>query len=967
MAKERQNRVRNWPAQNPPAPLQEKIDRFIAHRSNYLDPTYGEATLRVDFLDSLFIALGWDVHNDKDGGVSERYKDVVVEQPLSVDGHTLRTDYIFRIGETEKFIVEAKKPHVDILTSQDSAYQLRHYAWNKHHRLCVLTNFDKFVVYELAKAPKHSDPPNVGRIGQFTVEEYRTRWPDIASVFSKEAVLKGYFDDEAEETERQGSEPVDKYFLNQLEEWRRDMAVQLKLRNQVLTQPELNFAVQTILNRIVFLRICEDRGAEPHGRVQACTSGGPVYGRLLELFRLADQRYNSGLFHFDEEKGRPSVPDRLTPQLTIDDDVLRKVIRQLYDSPYDFRQIPIEVLGQVYEQFLGKVIVVTEKRARVEEKPEVRKAGGVFYTPQYVVDYIVKHTLGAMLEGKTPEQVTELKVLDPACGSGSFLLRAYQCLLDWHLDQYAKNPRKWKDRLARVSETAFSLTSTERSRILLANIYGVDIDTQAVGVTKLSLLLKVLEKTPGEAIDLQLRLSHERALPDLGENIKCGNSVIAPDFYAMKQTTLFDSEEARKVNVFDWQREFSSVFTRANGGFDAIIGNPPYIPIELLSEDEKRYVEQKNPELERKYDSSVIFILAMLPKLRSSGKLGFISSITWQTGENYARIRQKALKDYGLEKLVNLPYDVFKDAYVDTGIYVISAKPTTEYGLFRFPKHEKYPNLETAQLESVSNSLIRAPDFKLVLDPVVDALLSRLTNAQGYVPLGEMTISTQGLAAGRFHTVQDGRAKTAYPFLRLGQVYRYSFEPSQVDYVDMSPFPTLCPHYEARSKILIRRVISRDDRLLCSFFNGRMVFKKDINPFTLIDSGTDPMYLLGILNSRLMSYLYLNTSSIATKDDFRQTTLAELRRLPIRVISEGDRNAESHRERIAALATQLQDLCRRLPALRTGDERTALLRQLDGLDSQLDNEVNSLYSLSNTEADTISGATKPASWRVSKA
>src|SRR5205814_24048 len=176
-------------------------------------------------------------------------------------------------------------------------------------------------------------------------------------------------------------------------------------------------------------------------------------------------------------------------------------IRRLYypDSTYEFSVLPADILGQVYEQFLGKVIRLTEAhQAKVEDKPEVKKAGGVYYTPTYIVDYIVKNTVGKLLENKTPRQAAKLRILDPACGSGSFLIGAYQHLLDWHRDWYvAHDPKKWatgrNPTIYRGMGGEWKLSTTERKRILLQNIYGVDIDVQAVETTKLSLLLKVLE------------------------------------------------------------------------------------------------------------------------------------------------------------------------------------------------------------------------------------------------------------------------------------------------------------------------------------------------------------------------------------------------------------------------------------------------------------------------------------------
>jgi len=216
----------------------------------------------------------------------------------------------------------------------------------------------------------------------------------------------------------------------------------------------------------------------------------------------------------------------------------------------------VEILGNVYEQFLGKVIRLTAgHQAKVETKPEVKKAGGVYYTPQYIVEYIVKNTVGKLIAGKTPEEIAEIKILDPACGSGSFLIGAYSYLLRYHLDWYVSNePKKHKGKMFQAKETEWYLTTAEKKRILLDNVFGVDIDPQAVEVTKMSLQLKVLEHESRESIDQQVKLGMEGVLPNLGDNIKCGNSLIGPEYYE-QQGTLFSEEEMRRVNVFDWDDE----------------------------------------------------------------------------------------------------------------------------------------------------------------------------------------------------------------------------------------------------------------------------------------------------------------------------------------------------------------------------------------------------------------------------
>lgn len=606
-----------------PPRIIELIERFRQNLDTYKAPGYKEAQLRKEFLDPFFGELGWDMDNTQ--GFAEAYKEVIHEDAISISGTTRAPDYCFRIGGTRKYFVEAKKPSVNILEDQDAAYQLRRYGWSAKLPLSILTDFEHFLVFDTRVKPDPGDPPSKARVRNLTFEDYPRRWDIIAATFSKDSVLKGRFDVEAARREKRGTAEVDDAFLDEIESWREQLAANLKLRNQDLGQVELNYAVQATIDRIIFLRICEDRGIEPYGRLQGCIKGTEVYKRLMEIFDEADAKYNSGLFHFHPEPGRNSNVDVLTPRLTIDDKLLKGIITRLYypDSPYEFSILPAEVLGQVYEQFLGSVIEVTEKRARVVPKPEVRNAGGVFYTPSYIVDRIVRSTVGEALEGKTIDEASELRIVDPACGSGSFLLGAYQFLLDWHREQYRKSPKRWKDRLVQVGEGAYALASGERSRILLNHIYGVDIDAQAVEVTKLSLLLMVLEKTPGEVLEKQLKLHHQRALPDLDSNIKCGNSLL--DYKHLGQV-LLDDETRRRVNPLDWKAEFTRVFKK--GGFDVVLGNPPYIRVQTMKEwaplEVELYKEHYKAASKGNYDIYVCFLERGLSLLSSKGRLGYI-------------------------------------------------------------------------------------------------------------------------------------------------------------------------------------------------------------------------------------------------------------------------------------------------------------------------------------------------------
>lgn len=519
--------------------IEALVEEFKTNEHIYKTEAFDEENTKINFINKFFIALGWDVTNEL--GVAPQFKDVEFEDTVLVGGKPKAPDYCFRIGGTRIFFVEAKKPSVDIEHDRRYAFQLKRYTWSAHLPLGILTDFEELAIYEPKTAPKKTHNTSVDRIKYYHYTEYVENWEEIFNLFSKPAVLTGKFDQYVKNIhgDKKGTSTVDREFLKTIEEWRLELARNIALRNKELTVDELNFAVQLIIDRIIFLRIAEDRGIERYGQLKKLTElvrnekdRYPVYEAFIELCRKADAKYNSGLFHFTEEKGISLSADTLTPGLKVDDGKLKKIIDGLYypDCPYEFSMISTEILGNIYEQFLGKVIRLTDShQAKVEDKPEVKKAGGVFYTPQYIVEYIVDNTIGELLKGKTPNQVSKLRFVDPACGSGSFLLGAYQKLLDWHVDYYNNLEKPPKDVIYIGKDGIPRLTIQEKKRILLNNIYGVDIDSQAVEVTKLSLLLKVLEDENKDVLEAQQKLIQERALPYLGDNIRCGNSLIGTD------------------------------------------------------------------------------------------------------------------------------------------------------------------------------------------------------------------------------------------------------------------------------------------------------------------------------------------------------------------------------------------------------------------------------------------------------
>lgn len=656
-----------------PAPdsVMDLISHFRENLDTFKTGGYNETQVRREFIDPLFEALGWDIANKS--MYSAAYKDVVHEDAIKVAGSTKAPDYAFRVGGVRKFFLEAKKPAVNIKEDATAAYQLRRYAWSAKLPISILTDFEEFAVYDCRIRPKPTDRASVGRIRYLTFEEYPKVWDELVSTFSRQAIYKGAFDKYVQETkQKRGTTEVDDAFLDEIEQWREILAHNIALRNAGLTTRDLNTAVQRTIDRIVFLRIAEDRGIEPYGRLRDLSTGSHSYQRLVTFFRQADGRYNSGLFHFRKEDGVAESLDTFTLALAIDDKVLQPILKRLYypESPYEFSVLSGEILGQVYEQFLGKIITLKGRKVDVEEKPEIKKAGGIYYTPDYVVRYIVTRTLPPLIEGKTPNELSgslkrnaAFRVLDPACGSGSFLIQAYQLLLDWHRDAYLKDdPTKYAKggapRFYQDVKGEWRLTIAEKRRILLTHIFGVDIDPQAVEVTKLSLLLKVLEGESGDQIARQMDLFHMRALPDLSRNIKCGNSLIGPDFFQSRPLELTVPETVDRINAFDWYDAFKTVIDE--GGFSAVIGNPPY-------RKERDFKHLMNEIAATKFGSKFAsprmdlwyyFVHRGLELLSPTGRLGFIVNSYWTAGT-------------GAEKLIT---EISSDGILDEIFYLGSLK-----------------------------------------------------------------------------------------------------------------------------------------------------------------------------------------------------------------------------------------------------------------------------------------------------
>jgi len=977
-----------------PAIIHRLVETFEQNLDSYRS-SKNETELRREFLDKFFTALGWDVVNEK--GYDELGKEVIHEFSVDVAGQQKKADYAFRVGRGEKFdfLVEAKKPSVKIESSQDAAFQIRRYGWSAKLPINILTDFEHFAVYDCRAKPSYNDKASMGRIMLIHYKEYAERWDEIVEIFSPEAVRQGSFAKYAEGMKgKKGTADVDDAFLQEIERWRELLAKNIALRNEDIDIAGLNYAVQMTIDRIVFLRICEERGIEPENQLLDISNTdltpdpspkrrGGIYEELGELFKRADTKYNSGLFHFKKEKEMVSRPDDLTLTLDIDDKVLKDIISNLYypKSPYAFLYIPSDILGQVYERFLGKVIRLTAgHQAKVEEKPEVRKAGGVYYTPTYIVDYIVKNTVGKLVsplplgEGRvreiTPREVENLRIVDPACGSGTFLLGAYQFLLDWHLNWYVEHDaEKWEKQktIVRVPPSpltplpqgegnSWRLTTAKKKEILLNNIHGVDIDAQAVEVTKLSLLLKVLENASG-----QLGLGLERALPDLGNNIKCGNSLIGFDYF---EGQLFpDEEERARVNPFDWKREFPQVFQQTSevsktsevsgrGGFDVVIGNPPYVlGRETFDESAKRYLASNYDSYGGKYDLYIYFTEKAISLIRAKGKLGYIIPNTVLVNENAVKLRKVILDQTQVDLIRVFNERVFEDAQVESAILVVEKKPTS-LKLTTIQNGETVS--EISQEVFAKNQEFR---FNVRLNSTTDELLGQIEGRSTSLGiLSDICIGIQlGGSSGNdtkesflsnkkldnnYQRVLDGKDINSYStrwnekFVRYGNwLHRKRDE-----------------KYFLNPKVMIRQigavpVATFDDQ---NFYTLNTIYN------LISVSEYSPKFFLGVINSKFGKWFWrLKNSDF--KSLFPKIKKTQIEIIPIRSINFSNPAEKAGHDKMVSLVEQMLASHKSLAAAKSPQEKERLERQIDVTDRAIDLLVYELYGLSEEEIRVVEG------------
>jgi adenine-specific DNA-methyltransferase len=963
---------------------------FEDNIAQYKTLQYDEANTRTDFIDKFFTLLDWDIANNQ--GFSEVYREVVREDKVKIEGSQKAPDYSFRIGGTRKYFVEAKKPSVNIKDAANPAFQVRRYAYTAKLPLSILTNFAEFSVYDTRIKPNKNDNAGAARIFYCTYKEYEKYFNFIYNTFSKPSILKGSFDKYIEDNKnKKGTSEVDAELLNLVEGWRVELAKNIALRNPAISIYNLNFVVQKIIDRIIFLRIAEDKGMEDANILKTITNAENIYEKFNVLVEKANVKYDSGLFNSED----------WIIHLLIDNKVLKDIIDGLYypECPYEFSVLPIEILGNIYEKFLGKTIrfrnIKNTHTIVVEEKPEVRKAGGVFYTPQFIVDFIVQNTVAEKIKNKTPDEIAALKFCDPSCGSGSMLVGAYQRLLLYHLDYYA-NENNLKKALKKgcifqIAQNSYRLAIAEKQRILQNNIFGVDIDPQAVEVTKLSLYLKLLENEGKESSDQLFKYSDITLLPSLEENIKCGNSLVKTDFY--NQTTLgLTEDEQIKINCFDWEKEFPAIFKM--GGFDIILGNPPYYNIQTLGAKSPaaEYIQQKYTAIWQDKSDILFYFLYKAMQL-SKDSIGYILSNAFLFSDKARKLRNAILKDGRLAKIINFEqFLVFKDASITSGVFIFNKD------------HKK---IQAAVLKEKSCTVDYVVDFMndaanyftvefsennvFALVSGETAQLNKKIDSQHPI-LQDVVLVGKGMetAADSVFLFKDKPAEFPSEFIKKRvtgkNIERYFLKPAEsyiLYFENIDKFKDLPVSIQEHLKKHKKKLANRADKkrrptahwwnytfamhkeyyhlpkLYCSRRAFRNTFCYDegfdylgFSNMTVIfetNAAYSLKYILALLNSKLLTFRYRSIGKQTGGGSFEYFPNG-IGKLPI---PEADAKTQNE---FAVLVDKMHELKQREYAEQNSQAKKIISRQIDGIDDTINKLVYKLYGLTPDDVEIVDGS-----------
>jgi len=416
----------------------------------------------------------------------------------------------------------------------------------------------------------------------------------------------------------------DLVFAEQLSNFRLSLAKNIVKNNNELINNNtelLAYLTQVIINRIIFIRICEAHRIEREGLLLTFQENG-----FWSEFKSSS--YNDFFEHYD---GPLFDRIRNIQELEIDNEIIQELIDLLYyPSPYRFEVIPIKLLSDIYEIFLSKKLIIEDGEVSEKLKLEYIKTNGAISTPQYLVQDLLKRTIiKENLTKRGFESISETKILDFACGSGIFLIETFDYLQDIFINYYKENPTQEFSHFFFQNSHLTTLTIAGKRHLISNCIFGVDIDPEAVEVARMSLSLKVVDSTEFYENYQEIGVFGNQILNNVGNNIKCGNTLVSKDISVKYPQIISDQAQLFRTNAFDYNSSdgFSEIFN-TKGGFDYIVGNPPYVEVKNYNLEypfmhkyiKENYLTTQNDKI----DLSVAFIEKAISILNEKGKLGLI-------------------------------------------------------------------------------------------------------------------------------------------------------------------------------------------------------------------------------------------------------------------------------------------------------------------------------------------------------
>jgi predicted type IV restriction endonuclease len=861
--------------------LADKISEFESKNHN----KESERDICRAYIEPLFEYLGWHM----------RDTDEVKEQKNQPQG---RPDYIFYLNGSIAFFLETKKVLSGGIT-EDDIKQALNYARNNNKRWAVVSNFEELIILICDTKESSLLKHIFKRISYDNFVENL----DSLLLLSRESFEKGLIDKEAEKDGRtKKTIKIDEELLNDILIWRKKLIESIKANNKTDYSKNIDEITQTLLNRIIFIRTVEDRKHEayPDETIKSilnqyeANKGISIKDKINNLFEEYDKIYDSKLFTYDE--GDFKIRHECE-KVNIDNNTYYKILKETYDKneiySYKFNEIDADVLGSMYEKYIGNI-------------QEIKKNQGIYYTPTYIVDYIVNNSINLALNHKKLRKNQKLKILDMACGSGSFLLKAFD-VLDWH----------YRSRNKSYSQSGLDISAeraiiTQKTTILKEHIFGVDLDIKAVEIAQLNLLLKIADT--------------RHRLPDLRSNIKWGNSLI-------------DNKEYAENTAFNWNDEFKEKF-------EIIVGNPPYIMVTSLENNDKQFFLKEYKTAFEQYNIYYLFYEKAIRLLENAGVIGFITPIGFLNNKSGIALRKFILDTCKIINITDASHlKIFKDASTYPIIFIAQKETNEKIRNSNIIEISKFVDANTihSQFKIKQKDIMDKSDYSMLIDssPETSKILNKIEEKA--VKLGAITINYRGMQINKIKFLekeekQESKDDFVFKAIHLRDVKKWlSAKPSR-----------LIVHNDKKAGSQKRILFNNNKILIPRFFLDFQATYSDKTEYILDNiyiiqinkEGISLKYVLAILNSELMNFYYrYRYSQTHIGGGYYAINGKQLDNLPIKIIE------QSRQKPIVDLVDRVLEIKEKLNLLEkiNTDEKRRLDDKLNELQNQINKEVYLIY------------------------